>query len=400
MFYGLDVHKEFIQVCALGAKGTKRKECRVAASAEAVERFAKGLRSTDHVVLEATFHTWALHDILARHVPHVVVANPLQVKAIAHARIKTDKVDAFTLARLLRADFIPEVQMPDQETWALRQLVSHRRLLVKQRTISKNAIHAVLNRRLIKNPHPDPFSQRARKWMSSLELPPAETFLLQNSMILLEDLDDRIEAADQQLLAIASVNASARLLITIPGVAITVATGIVAAIGDIKRFDCPGKLASYFGLVPRVSQSAARCHHGSITKQGTNSGRALAVEAAQILARSSSPLTATYWRVRRKRGHNVAVTALARKLIVVVWYLLTKEEPYRYTEAKTARRKLKKATPPEQKKYAYRIPNSLEAVYEEAGLPPLATPTNAEQRAATVNRRARTRISNSFKSTD
>ncbi len=192
MFYGLDVHKEFIQVCALGAKGTKRREFRVAASAEAVERFARGLRSGDHVVLEATFHTWALHDILTRHVRHVVVANPLQVKAIAHAKVKTDKVDAYTLARLLRADFIPEVQMPDQETWALRQLVSHRRLLVKQRTATKNAIHAVLNRQLIKNPHPEPFSQRARKWMSRLELPPAEAFLIQNSMMLLEDLDDRI----------------------------------------------------------------------------------------------------------------------------------------------------------------------------------------------------------------
>ena len=90
MFYGLDVHKEFIQVCALGSKGTKRREFRVAASAEAVERFARGLRSGDHVVLEATFHTWALHDILTRHVRHVVVANPLQVKAIAHAKVKTD----------------------------------------------------------------------------------------------------------------------------------------------------------------------------------------------------------------------------------------------------------------------------------------------------------------------
>ncbi len=400
MFYGLDVHKEFIQVCALRTKGTERREFRVAASAEAVERFARGLRPEDHVVLEATFHTWALHDILTRHVPHVVVANPLQVKAIAHAKIKTDKVDAYTLARLLRADFIPEVQMPDHETWALRQLVSHRRLLVKQRTATKNAIHAVLNRRLIENPHPEPFSQRARKWMRSLELPPAEAFLTQNSMMLLEDLDDRIDAADQQLLAIASVDASARLLITIPGVAITVATGIVAAIGDIKRFDSPDKLASYFGLVPRVSQSAGRCHHGSITKAGTNSGRALAVEAAQILARSSSPLTATYWRVRQKRGHNVAVTALARKLIVVVWHLLTNEEPYRYTQAQTARRKLRKATPPDQKKRAHRIPQSLEAVYEEAGLPPLATPTQAERRVAAINRRARTRISNSFRSTE
>ena len=96
----------------------------------------------------------------------------------------------------------------------------------------------------------------------------------------------------------------------------------------------------------------------------------------------------------------MAVTALARKLIVLVWHLLTNEEPYRYTQAKTARRKLKKATPPDQKKHAYRIPQSLEAVYEEAGLPTILPPSQAERRVAAINRRARTRISNSFKSTE
>jgi transposase len=397
MFYGLDVHKEFIQVCALGAKGTKRKEYRIGASAEAVEEFARTLHREDQVVLEATFHTWALHDILTRYVPQVVVANPLQVKAIAQAKIKTDKVDAFTLARLLRADFLPAVQMPERKTWALRQLVSHRRLLVKQRTATKNAIHAVLSRRLVHIPHADPFSQRARKWMKSLELPPAEDFLLRNSLALLEDLDDRVDAADQQLLAHASLELSARLLMTIPGVGTTVAIGLVAAIGDVRRFDTPQQLASYLGLVPRVSQSAGRCHHGRITKAGSSSARALAIEAAQVLARSSSPLTATYWRVLRKRGHNVAVTALARKLIIVVWHLLKNREPYRYTEPHVARRKLRKATPPQQKQRAKRVPATLEAVYEEAGLPPLAPPPPAERRAAAINRRARTRIARSFK---
>jgi len=398
MFYGLDVHKEFIQVCVLDAKGTKREEYRVGGSAEEVEAFAKKLRPDDPVVLEATFHTWALHDILSRHVRRVVVANPLQVKAIAQAKIKTDKVDAFTLARLLRADFLPEVEMPDPKTWALRQLVSHRRLLVKQRTAIKNSIHAVLNRRLVHNPNKDPFSKRARQWMKNLDLPAAESFLLQNAMTLLEDLDDRIDAVDHELLEQASIESNARLLMTIPGVGITAAIGFIAAIGDIRRFDTPDQLASYFGLVPRVSQSAGRCHHGRITKTGSSTARALAVEAAQILARSSSPLTATYWRVRRKRGHNVAVTALARKIIVLVWYLLAKQEPYRYTEPRLAQRKLRKATLPELRHRPQCTPQTLAAVYAEAGLPPLTHPTEAERRTAAINRRARTRISNSLKS--
>ena len=396
MFYGLDVHKEFIQVCALAAKGTKRKEYRIGGTAEEVEAFAQRLRPDDQVVLEATFHTWALHDILKRYVRRVVIANPLQVKAIAQAKIKTDKVDAFTLARLLRADFLPEVQMPDEKTWAARQLVAHRRLLVKQRTATKNAIHAVLNRRLVRNPHGDPFSARARKWMRALELPDAECFLLHNALGLLEDLEERIEAVDQQLLEHVSVHRSARLLMTIPGVGTTVAVGLVAAIGDVHRFETPEKLASYFGLVPRVSQSAGRCHHGCITKAGSSSGRALAVEAAHVLARSSSPLTATYWRVRGKRGLNVAVTALARKLIVVVWHLLSTQQPYRYGEPHVARRKLRRSTAPESRRRARHVPHTLDGVYEEAGLPALAPAGVAERRAAAANRRARTRISKSL----
>ena len=101
MFYGLDVHKEFLQVCAVDARGAKRKEYRIRGSAGAIEAWATELGPRDPVVLEATLHTWAIHAIVAQHAGRVVVANPLQVKAIAHAKIKTDKVDAYTLARLL-----------------------------------------------------------------------------------------------------------------------------------------------------------------------------------------------------------------------------------------------------------------------------------------------------------
>lgn len=394
MIYGLDVHKEFIQVCALGAKGPKRKEYRIAATEEAIEEWSRELGPRDQVVLEATFHSWAIHAIVARTAGRVVVANPLEVKAIAHARIKTDKVDAYTLARLLRADFLPEVVLPEASTWALRQLVTHRRLLVKQRIAIKNTIRSALNRRLISQPEGDPFSRKARRWMRSLELPPAERFLLHNSLDLLEAIDERIAAADAELLATASMEEQARLLMTLPGVGVHVALGLLAAIGDIHRFPSPEKLAAYLGLVPRVSQSAGRCHHGRITKAGPTLVRSLVVEAAQILARSPSPLATTYWRVRRKRGHNVAVTALARKLVVVAWHLLQKREPYRYAPAPSTRRKLRALIPREQRRPATSSPETLEQVYREAGLPELPPPSRAERRAAAANRRARTRMAN------
>jgi transposase len=395
MVYGLDVHKEFLQVCEIDAKGAKRKEYRIGGTAEAIEAWARRLHRRDQVVLEATFHTWAIHAIVSRYAGRVAVAHPLQVKAIAHAKIKTDKVDAYTLARLLQADFLPEVTLPDEQTWAQRQLVAHRRLLVKQRVAIKNTIRAALNRRLLPSPEGDPFSLRARRWMRSLELPPAERFLLHNSLALLEAIDERIAAADAELLRMAAVEEQARLLMTIPGVSVTVALGLLAAIGDIRRFPAPEKLTAYLGLVPRLSQSAGRCHHGHITKSGPTLTRSLVVEAAQILARSPSPLTTTYWKVRRKRGHNVAVTALARKLVVVAWHLLQKRQPYRYAPVASTRTKLRRLVPRDQRRRAASPPVTLEQVYEEAGLPLPTSPSQGERRAAGNNRRTRTRLTRS-----
>lgn len=392
MFYGLDVHKKFIQVCQLSRNGKTRREFRIDATFEAIEAFAKKLNGRDHVALEATFHTWAIHSLLEPHAGRVVVVNPLRVKAIAHAKIKTDKVDAHTLAELLRADYLPTVDMPDEKTWTLRQLVSHRRFLVKQQTAAKNTIHAILNRRLIVAPDGSPFSGKTRRWMRKLSLPAAERFLLDNALDLLEQVEARVAAADEQLLRHASVEQNAHLLMTIPGIHITVAIGLLSAIGDIRRFPAPGKLAAYFGLVPKVSQSAGRCYYGRITKAGNSTARSLSIEAAQALVRSSSPVTATYHRVQRKRGHNVAVTALARKLVTIIWHMLQNQEPYRYAPATRTWEKLRSVVPRPPHARVARLPRTLEEIYDEAGLPPLSDPSPGERRAAANNRRTCTRL--------
>jgi transposase len=390
MFYGLDVHKEFIQACRLPPDGRRRRDFRIPATREAVEAFARRLTAEDQVALEATFHSWALHAILAPCAGRVVVANALQVKAIAHAKIKTDKVDAYTLAQLLRADFLPAVEMPDAEAWALRQLISHRRLLVKQQTAVKNSIRGLLNRRLIVLPEgATPFAQKTRRWMRELALPPTERFLLDNALQLLEQIEARVAAADARLRAHASLTESVKLLMTIPGIDVTVAIALLAAIGDVRRFPAPEKLAAYFGLVPKVRQSAGRSHHGAITKAGPSTTRSLAIEAAQVLARSPSPLATTYYRVRQKRGHNVAVTALARKLITVAWHLLHKRQPYRYAPVARTWTKLRRVTP---RPAGQPRPATLEATYEAARLPALPPASAAERRAAASNRRTQTRL--------
>ena len=393
MYYGLDVHKDFIQVCRLSCNGRHRQDFPIRATAETIDTFARTLSRKDQVALEVTFHTWAIHSILVPHAGRVVPVDATQVKAIASAKIKTDKVDAHTLAQLLRADFLPAVQMPSSKTWALRQLVSHRRLLLKQQTATKNTIHAIFNRRLIRLPHGwTPFARKTRGWMREVVLPDAEQFMLHNALDLLEQIESHVAEVDGQLLQQARISESAKLLMTIPGIDVTVAIGLLAAIDDIRRFPTPQKLASYFGLVPCIRQSAARCYHGGITKTGNSTARSLVIEAAHVLARSSCPLATIYYRVRKKRGHNVAVTALARKLIHAVWYILTKREPYRYAPVPRTREKLLKLRTHSVRARA--VPSTLDAVYQEAGLPPLSLPSTGERRAAANNRRTRTRLDN------
>ncbi|MFQ5974594.1 MAG: IS110 family transposase [Alphaproteobacteria bacterium] len=388
MFYGLDVHKRFIQVCEVDDDGHTRREFRLATTPEAIDGFGARLGPKDHVVLEATFHTWAIWSRLVPRAGTVVVANPLQVKAIAHARIKTDKIDARILAQLLRAGLIPEVEMPDAKTWELRQLVAHRRFLGKRLVAAKNAIRGVVNKRLLVCQYVELFGPSGRRWLAEQAFTDTEWFIVGSVLDLHDAIERRLVAVDARLRVEASMELDAKLLMTVPGVNITVAIGLLSAIGDIRRFPAPQKLAAYFGLAPSTYQSGDTCHHGRITKQGRSHARWLAIEAAQSVAMSSAPLSATYHRVKRKKGHNVAVTALARKLVVLVWHLLRHREPYRYAPVARTRHKLRRVSPHVPPARIGQVPTTLEAIYAEAGLPIPTPPTPGEKRVTAVNRRA------------
>ncbi|MBD3237615.1 MAG: transposase, partial [Candidatus Eisenbacteria bacterium] len=236
-------------------------------------------------------------------------------------------------------------------------------------------------------PFVDLFGAAGRRWLKSLPFAEEEQMILATTLQLHDALQDRMESLEAALQQRASHRIDVKLLMTIPGVNVTVAIGLVAAIGDIQRFPTPGQLSSYFGLVTRVHQSADKCYHGHITKAGRSHARWLAIEAAQSLARSASPLAATYHRIRRKKGHNVAVTALARKLIVLVWHMLIHTAPYRYAPVTRTRHKLRRVTPEIGPAGKGQVPRTLSAVYAEAGLPQPTLPTAGERRAKARNLR-------------
>jgi transposase len=148
---GLDVHRDFCEV-AISEGGLARSAGRVATRREQLELFAGSLAATDRVVLEATGNALAIARILEPHVAEVVLAHPKRLRAISHAKIKTDKFDARVLAELLAAGLIPTVWIPDERSRVLRRLVARRRGVVKRRTQVKNEAQAVLHRNLVERP--------------------------------------------------------------------------------------------------------------------------------------------------------------------------------------------------------------------------------------------------------
>src|SRR5215813_5888478 len=150
-YIGMDVHREFAQLAVL-EDGVVRDEGRIGVTPEALRAWADGLRGDDQVALEATGNSDAIANLLTPLVERVVVSNPSKTRAIAEAKVKTDKVDARILAQLLAVDFLPPVWLPDAATGALRRQVTRRAHLVRQRPRVKNQVNAILARNLAPTP--------------------------------------------------------------------------------------------------------------------------------------------------------------------------------------------------------------------------------------------------------
>jgi transposase len=299
------------------------------------------LRPSDHVALEATTNCWAVADVLRPHVGRVLVSNPMATKAIAQAKVKTDKVDAHVLAQLLRCDFLPEVWQPDEDTRKLRELTGRRSALVGQRTAMRNRIHSVLAMRLIDAPA-KLFNAEGLEWLETVELDAQGRMLVDSDLRQLESLQTEINALDSELAKRGHASEPVKLLMTLPGVDVATAEAILAAWGNAKRFPDSDHAASYLGLVPSTKQSANQCYHGPITKRGNSQARWMLIEAAQHLDKHPGPLGHFFRRLCRKKNRNVAVVAAARKLAAIGWQMLITNEPYRYAIPKTTETKLSK----------------------------------------------------------
>ncbi|WP_352884413.1 IS110 family transposase [Mesorhizobium sp. M0910] len=327
---GMDIHRVAAEVVSL-LDGEIVKLGRVQMLRNKLEEFArKELTHDDHVVIEATGNAAAVAEVLSPYVDRIVIANPKQVHMIAHAKVKTDKIDATVLAKLYASGFLPEVWVPDPRTLALRRQVTRRTQLVRQRSRLKNLIQSILHAHLIPPcPHGNLVGISGRKWLTRQILPADERAAIERHLGLINQINEALTVVEADIAVHALQDPTIRRLMTLPGLDVTVAASVAAAIGDIRRFSDPQKLVAYLGLNPSVRQSGeGPAYHGRITKQGRGHARGMLVEAAWAAVRSPGPLRAFHKRIASRRGKHIAAVATARKLAMIIWHMLSKDTDY------------------------------------------------------------------------
>lgn len=323
MYASLDLHKMYSQAVVMEKDGTVNKEERIENSAENMERFSDELPPGTEVVIESSSTWYWVYQILSRK-HKVILANPMKTKAIASAKLKTDRIDALKLADLLRGGYIAESYIPPRRTMELRELVRYRVNLVRMRTNVKNRIHAFLlmnNVRIGARPFSKEFVEELRK---------IDELKVRGYLRVMDSLDAEIHEASREISKEATDDEGAKLLMTIPGVSFYSALLIVSEIGDVNRFPDSDSLVAYAGLVPSTHSSGGKTYHGRITKTGSPYLRWIVGQCTRVNVRTDPEgrLALFYNRLARKKGDQKAVVAASAKMLRIVYWILREKQPY------------------------------------------------------------------------
>jgi transposase len=293
----------------------------------------KDLCASDHVVIESTTNAWHVYDLLEPLAERVVVANPIEVKQIANARVKTDIRDTLILARLLAANLVPEVWVPPVYVREMRQLLSQRRQLVETQTQIVNRMHSVAHRHHLQHERGKRFNEKNTSWQKDKRLSSLEQFQLELEMENLTYIQKQIERISEEVRKRCHQKPwaeSMTYLMQLPGFGVITAMTVLSAIGDIQRFETPKHLASYSGLTPGLEQSGTKNRGKGITKEGRRELRWALVEAAQMAVKSDPLWKSRFQEMQNRMHRNQAIVAVARRLLELVWYVLTRRQPYRH----------------------------------------------------------------------
>lgn len=342
-YLGVDLHKHYLVLGGVNA----RQEVVLPPRRVELEAWPvwarQHLRQSDVLVVEATGNTWAFYDQVVGLVARVEVANAGKLPWIGQAKVKTDRQDVMKLAKLCAAGLIPQVWVPPAHVRELRMLFSHRRRLVKVSTLVKNRLQSLLHRQQLAAPAGETFSQANRVWWEQLAVSATERLHLRHDLAALQQVQEQLAEVEVELHRLSTSEPWAPVmpyLLQLPGLGLITALTVLAAIGDVTRFESAKKLVGYAGLGASVHDSGLTHRTGRITKTGRRDLRHVLVEAAWAAVEHHPYWKAELARLARRMDENKAVVAVARRLLVAIWHVLTERAADKHAEPQMVATKL------------------------------------------------------------
>jgi transposase len=317
---GIDLHRNRSQIAVIDSNGELTLSQRIVNNRETFLELLGGLEGESQIALEATYGWEWLAELLEDAGYDIHLAHPLRTRAIAAARVKTDAVDARTLAHLLRADLLPEAYVAPRELRDLRELLRHRVALTGMRSALKNRVHAILAKHGITREHTDLFGKGGRLFLAELQLRDAPRRRLDSLLALIDDFDREIQATTEEIDQRAKADDRVDVLTQIRGVGPYTAMLIIAEVGAIERFPDARHLCAWAGLTPTIRSSDGKARLGHISRQGSPALRWALVEAAQKCTTGGGPLRESYERIAKRRGAKIAKVAVARQILTLSYY--------------------------------------------------------------------------------
>jgi transposase len=333
-YAGIDYHKNYSTVCILDGERNIVTEATVRPNTS--EGFATVFSRVDGPVrttFECGLNWGRLFDILEAlpMVEDVVLANALQTRIIAEAQVKTDKIDAQKLAWLLHADLIPSIHIPGPDTRARREVVRQRMYWVKARTKVRNRVHRILERQpTLQMPEvSDLFGKKGIVAMKKAQFPDPDCFLLEQDLRMLRELDTQVKKNEERMKQEVTHDEDLRILMSLPGVGLTIGSVLRNEIDGVDRFLNPKRLCAYAGLVPTTHSSGGKTRNGRMMI-GCNKWLKWAfIEAAWVAVGCDAYFGGLY-REQKARGKkpNTAITIVARRMCRISWQLLKERREF------------------------------------------------------------------------
>ena len=329
---GIDLHKAKSFVTRMDRRGRVIEQVELPHATGALRAYLERLPADTRIAVEATGNWMWLYELIEERHPKLVLAHPLKTKAIASARIKTDKIDATTLAHLLRADLVPAAYIPPRAVRDTREILRYRASLVRLRVQVKNKIAAIIGKAGLQPPTKTACGVKSRRYLATVSVRACYRMALDGYLRSLEHLSTEITRVTQTIEAQVQADPHARLLCTMPGIGAYSALLILSEIGDVHRFPDSRHLCSYAGLIPSVHASGGKTRLGRLTKQGSSWLRWILVELSVHALNGAPQFRSLYYRVAKKHGRNTGRVAVARAMLKAIYAMLTKQEKFRPIE--------------------------------------------------------------------